>query len=280
MTSAGSQLGALDTSIEDEVSAALDLEITDEAYEAAVSKLLPLTPAQIRQLKSLLAETQRAAAAPAGIPIKPVLTSQTVNLSPGDTPPVVRPSTGYVTSLVFLDATGEPWPIEYLNIGNPKAYNMNWDKKGNVVLLQSLQPFVSANLAVGLKDLNTPIMVKLLPEQKVVDYRVDFRVPSLGPNAVLLTESLPGTESPLLMDVLNGIPPQGSKPLRVEGGKGDAWFLDGMIYLRTKMTLLSPGFISTLSSADGTHAYALQKAPLILASDYGKTVQLTLKGLD
>ena len=155
----------------------LNPELSDAAYEEAVSELLPLTPAQIRQLRMLMAETQRASAAPPGIPLKPVLTSQTVNLSPGDTPPVVRPSTGYVTSLVFLDVTGEAWPIAYINIGNPKAYNVNWDGKGNVVLLQSITPFISANLAVGLKGLNTPIMVKLLPEQQVVDYRVDFRVP-------------------------------------------------------------------------------------------------------
>ena len=68
----------------------------------------------------------------------------------------------------------------------------------------------------------------------------------LGPNAVLRSESLPSTESPLLMSVLNGIPPDGSKPLEVEGGKGQAWALDGIIFLRTKLTCIVAGFYLNL----------------------------------
>ena len=45
------------------------------------------------------------------------------------------------------------------------------------------------------------------------------------------------------------------------------------------LNVLSPSWISSMSSPDGTHVYELTKSPVILASQRGSVVQLMIKGL-
>lgn len=253
----------------------------DQAFTDTTDNLLPLTPDQIRTLHTLFSRTQRAVAEHAGIPPRPTSTSKIVNLSPGATPPIIRLSAGYVTSLVFLDASGAPWPIGAYDLGDPRSYNIQWDKKSNMLLVQAITEYKTGNLAILLQGLNTPIMLTLIPGQRSVDYRVDLRVPGLGPNAAptVTPEILPGAANPILLDVLNGIPPQGSRALQIVGRDCQVWIVNGKMYVRTRMTILSPGWISTLSSADGMHAYEMQPTPVLLASENGKMVKLTIQGL-
>lgn len=253
----------------------------DQAFTDTTDNLLPLTPDQIRTLHTLFSRTQRAVAEHPGIPPRPTSTSKIVNLSPGATPPIIRLLAGYVTSLVFLDASGAPWPIAAYDLGDPRSYNIQWDKKSNMLLVQAITEYKTGNLAVLLQNLNTPIMLTLIPGQRAVDYRVDLRVPGMGPNAAptVTPEVLPGASNPILLDVLNGIPPQGSRALQILGRDCQVWIVGGKMYLRTRMTILSPGWISTLSSADGMHAYEMQPTPVLLASENGKMVKLTIQGL-
>lgn len=257
-------------------------DLRDHAFTDTSDNLLPLTPDQIRTLHTLFSRTQRAVAEHPGIPPRPTSTSKIVNLAPGATPPIIRLAAGYVTSLVFLDATGAPWPVAAYDLGDPRSYNIQWDKKGNTMLVQAITEYKTGNLAVLLQGLNTPVMLTLIPGQRAVDYRVDLRIPGLGPNAIpsiTSQEILPGASNPLLLDVLNGVPPPCSKALQIVGRDCQVWLLGGKIYLRTRLTVLSPGWISTLSSADGMHAYEMPQTPVILASENGKMVKLTIQGL-
>lgn len=253
--------------------------VRDQAFEETVRTQLPMTPEQIRTLKAMFDEAQKAAAETPGTPPKPTSNSQIVDLSPGATPPIIRLQGGFVTSIVFLDATGSPWPIAAYDLGDPRSFNIQWDQKGNTLMVQAISGYKTGNLAVMLQGLNTPIMLTLLPGQKAVDYRVDLRLPGIGPNTVTTVTHLPGKETPVLLDVLNGVPPQGSTTLKISGcSKCNAWLYNGEIFLRTRFTVLSPGWIATLTSADGTHAYQLPSTPVILVSDKGKTDTLTVEG--
>ena len=51
------------------------------------------------------------------------------------------------------------------------------------------------------------------------------------------------------------------------------------LFLRTRLTVLSPSWLSTMRSPDGTNVYEMIKAPVILASSRGKIIQLNIKGL-
>jgi intracellular multiplication protein IcmK len=123
-------------------------------------------------------------------------------------------------------------------------------------------------------------MLTLIPGQKVVDYRVDVTVPGYGPSAKQLpiSSGLPPEATPILLDVLDGIPPSGSKQLIVRDNVGSAWLLEDKIYIRTDYTLLSPGWLATMASADGTNAYELQRTPMVLMSKNGKVVHIKIEG--
>lgn len=256
-----------------------DIGVSDEAFANTVRNMLPLSPDQIRTLRKMFDDSQRAVAAAPGTPAKPTSASVMVNLSPGSTPPVIRLQSGFVTSLVFLDSTGAPWPIKAFDLGDPSSYNVQWDKKGNTLMLQALTQYKQGNLAVMLKDMNTPVMLMLMPGQNAVDYRVDLRIPGLGPEANPILNGLPSTASPELLSFLDGVPPQGAKALKISGGECQGWSLNGHVYLRTRLNVISPAWISTMSSPDGTHVYEMQNTPVVLTSARGKLVKLVIKGL-
>lgn len=257
-------------------------EIVDnKAFKDMVRTLYPLSPEQIVRLKQIYHTNEYAQAATAGTPPKPTATSQFVNLSPGSTPPVIRLSQGFVSSLVFLDSTGAPWPISAYDLGDPSAFNIQWDKTSNTLMIQAMKLYNYGNLAVRLKGLNTPVMLTLIPGQKAVDYRVDLRIQGFGPHAAKMPmeEGLPPSASDILLHVLDGVPPAGSRRLVVSGGEARAWLAREKMYIRTNLTVLSPGWLASMTSADGTHAYEMQKSPVLLVSWHGKVMQLKVEGL-
>lgn len=266
---------------ENELPSSENETIDELAFKSLSDKLFPLSPEEIIRLKQLYHTSEFAQAASTGTPPKPTASSQFVNLSPGSTPPVIRLSQGFVSSLVFLDSTGSPWPISAYDLGDPQAFNIQWDKTGNTLMIQANKLYTYGNLAVRLQGLNTPVMLTLIPGQKAVDYRVDLRMQGYGPNAKSMPteEGIPPSANELLLHILEGVPPGGSSRLIVSGGDARAWLLRERMYVRTNLTILSPGWIASMTSADGMHAYELQKAPVLLVSWHGKVMQLKVEGL-
>jgi intracellular multiplication protein IcmK len=249
------------------------------AFGSMAQTMLPMSPEQIKRLRELFNQTQAAAATTPGTPPRPTISSQYVKLEPGATPTVIRLAEGYVTTLVFLDSTGQPWPVENYDIGNPQAFNIQWDKKSNLLMIQATSLYNLGNLAVQLQGLETPVMVTLISGQKAVDYRIDLRIPGSGPNAkALLGRSLPQSADPALLNILEGVPPVRNTALKVSGGLAQAWLVGDHIYLRTRITLISPAWIATMSSPDGMKAYEMPKAPLILGFEDGESIQLKVEG--
>ena len=187
--------------------------------------MFPLSPDQTIKVKKWYESDEYAQASSASTPPKPTATSQMVDLSPGSTPPVIRLSQGFVSSLVFLDATGAPWPIAAYDLGNPSAFNIQWDRVSNTLMIQASKLYTYGNLAVRLRGLNTPVMLTLIPGQKAVDYRVDLRMQGNGPNAkqIPMDVNLPSSSKDVLLHVLDGVPPSGSSHLTVSGGDAQAW---------------------------------------------------------
>ncbi|WP_172622817.1 DotH/IcmK family type IV secretion protein [Aquicella siphonis] len=250
------------------------------AFNSMLQQNMPLAPQQVVQLHQQIDVAQRAAAIPANIPPKPVSTTLMVNLAPGTTPPAVRLAQGYVSSLVFVDSTGSPWPIAAFDIGNPKAVNIQWDGKSNILLIQAVSPYSNGDIVVRLVGLPTPVTLELVSGQRVVDYRVDLHISGIGPNAkdLPMGTSLPNSANQLLLGVLDGVAPAGSKLLNVRGADCQAWQLGEKMYLRTRLTVLSPGWIGKMVSPDGMQAYELPKTSSVLISRYGEPAELKIEG--
>jgi intracellular multiplication protein IcmK len=252
----------------------------ETAFNALMQQNMPLTPQQVVRLRQLIDASQRAASIPATVPPKPVSTTLMINLAPGTTPPAIRLAQGYVTSLVFVDSTGAPWPVAAYDIGDPKTANIQWDGKSNVMLIQATSPYGDSDLVIRLTGLMTPLTLELVSGQRVVDYRTDIHVSGLGPNSKDLPTGtpLPNSANQLLLGVLDGIAPPASKTLTVKGGDCQAWLMGERMYLRTRLTVLSPGWVGRMVSPDGMYAYEIQKSSSVLVSQYGEPIELKIEG--
>lgn len=250
------------------------------AFKNMMAQHMPLTPRQVVQLRQLIDKSQRAAAIPPNIPPKPVSSTLMINLAPGATPPAIRLAQGYVSSLVFVDASGSPWPIAGFEVGDPRTTTIQWDGKSNIIFMQAVSPYSEGNLVVRLVGLLTPITLEIVSGQRVVDYRTDIHVPGFGPNSKDFSTgtALPSSANQLLLSVLDGVAPPGSRELTVKGGEAQVWLVDDTMYLRTRLTLLSPGWVGKMSSPDGMIAYELQRTSSILVSQYGNPVELKIEG--
>jgi intracellular multiplication protein IcmK len=266
--------------------------IRQRAFSQVPMGLLPMSPGQIKLLHRLYNRSQRAMASEGDVPPRATSTSLTVDLSPGSTMPVVRLASGYVSSLIFLDVTGKPWPIQSYDLGNPNAFSIQWrsstkpDVKlgsdtGNTLIIQALTLYKHANLAVTLQGMNTPIMLTLVSGQKAVDYRVDVHVPKRGPLASPFenADQYPDTADGRLMGVLNNVSSKSMHPLVLkEGVNLKAWKSGHYLFARSPLTIISPSWIAKMSSSDGAmHAYKLPYTSVLLVLDGGKLTSVTLE---
>lgn len=245
----------------------------------AIEQKLPLTPDQIRQLRRRLDAVQRATAEAPHVPPKPRLGQVLVDLSPGATPPVVRVAAGHGAVITFLDSTGSPWPVVAAENAAKDSFSLAQAVPGSsTISLNAESNYGNGSMTVYLKDLPTPITLTMLSGQPVVDYRLDVRVPLPGPNAKpspVPVKPIPDVSfDTRLADVLDGTPPASLKPLVIAGLQGQAWRDGNQMFLRTRMTLLSPAPTQVTSSQDGTKAYGMDWTPVIVLSDDGKPVTL------
>ncbi len=254
----------------------------EEAFDELLGEVLPLSPQQIMQLQKFYDLSLQAKATPPTPPPTPHFNSLPVNLEPGSQAPVIRLAAGFVSTLLFVDRTGAPWPITAYSLGDPKNFNIQWDNQSNTMFVQSTKKYVHANMAVRLVGLNTPVMLTLVSGQKNVDFRVDLQLQARGPEAFpAVVEKTPYSTqvNADMINILDGIPPVGSLKLDVHGGPGQAWLFQDKVYYRSKVTLLSPAWMATVSSPDGTHVYEIMPTPYLLASKDGKTINIKLTGL-
>ncbi len=259
----------------------LEQALRDEAFDASLTGLLPLTPDEIRRFLQAYDKTQEAVQRPPYEYPEPVLGVETLSLEPGQPPQEVNTAVGFVTTLNFVDSTGEPWPIK--DIGWAGEFEiLQPEEEGNVVRITPLSEFAHGNMSVRLVDLKAPVVVTMKTVRDKVHYRLDLRVPSIGPKGALpvmdtkISLSAGGKD---LVTVLEGITPQGAEKMIVSGtdSQSTAYLVNGKTYFRTPLTLLSPAWTSSVKSADGMTVYELEEAPVLLLSDNGKMVRAYVK---
>lgn len=263
-------------------SAQLQQEIRTEAYDAAITGMFPLSPDQIQTLLKRYDKTQNAAATPPYDAPQPEISVQNISLDPGMPPPVIKTAVGNVTTLNILDATGAPWPVQDVTWAGDYEI-VEPEEGGHIVRITPMSHFARGNIVIRLLTLKTPLTMTLETGRDIVQYRVDARIPEYGPfaNAPLMqgAKSSLVAGSPDLTSLLDGVMPGGMVKLEVTGvdGRTTAYTGGGVTYVRTPLTLLSPAWKSSVSSADGMNVYALGNAPVLLLSDGGEFQRATLK---
>ena len=268
-----------------EMQAAMELEaeqqrkkLEDQAFDAALKQLLPLEPEQIRKTLEVFKVKREAAETPITVP-EPRQVVQTLSLDPSEAPALIKMAPGHVTTFTILDSTGAPWPIQ--DIGWAGKFDISTPETGgHVVRITPLTAHGIGNLSIRLVDLITPVTVRLGTGIDEVHYRFDARIPRPGPLAKTPLIQFGGLKAVAGRDdnmtgFLDGTPPREAVRMNVTGadGRTTAWKVADQLYLRTPLTLLSPGWDSSVSSADGMNVYALNHAPVILLSDEGRMVR-------
>lgn len=247
---------------------------------------LQLTPEQINVIKNIQLQRDRANAMPYTNAAKPVTRTLPINLHPGTQPPVIRLAFGMQTSIVFSDAAGNPWLIDNVVL-NRSLFNdqrqennsaaktgENSDYKGtNILTIEPMTSTPYGNVSITLKGMSTPIILILATGQNEVDVRVDTKVPGHNPDAFMASSyiSMPQTDSSLGY-FLDGIPPTGSKALKVSGFPGtQAWFYENNTYIKTSADVQFPAFISAAKSTSGIGIYKFNgKIPSVTVLSAGR----------
>ena len=271
----------IDGNLNEEGNAKLQDEIRAEAFDAAITGMFPLSPEQIGGLLKRYDSTQKAAKEPPYDTPTPEISVQNVSLDPGVAPPVIKTAIGNVTTINILDATGAPWPVQDVTWAGDYEV-VEPESGGHIIRITPMSHFARGNIVVRMLTLKTPLTFTLETGRDVVQYRVDARIPEYGPFAT--TPIMQGGKSlvagtPELTSILDGVAPSGAVKLAVSGvdGRTTAYAMGGTTYVRTPLTLLSPAWQSSVSSADGMNVYALSNAPVLLLSDGGEFQRAILK---
>ena len=255
-------------------------EIRQEAFDAAITGLFPMRPDEIREVLRQYDTTTRAVEEPInGVPT-PKIVVETISLDPGAQPLMIKTATGYITTLNILDTTGAPWPIQ--DIGWAGDFEIvEPEEGGHIIRITPMSLTAHGNMSIRLVELKTPVTIMLSTSKDEVQYRVDARVGEFGPQSAPQiieggSDIVAGGDT--IMSMLDGTPPNSAERLSVSGvdGRTSAFKYNNMTYVRTPLTLLSPGWQQSVSSADGMNVYALNDAPVLLLSDRGNFIRANL----
>jgi intracellular multiplication protein IcmK len=253
--------------------------IKQQIYENSVEGLLPLSEDQIRGYMKRLESTQEAAVPPSYGQPKGEIKVHTVSLDPSATPPQLDTVPGYITTMTFVDASGQPWPIADIGV----AGNFEVKPTGTGSHILRVIPLASkgvGNMSVMLKDLPTPVIFRLWSGGPNLHWRYDARIPKYGPNAniPLIDRRVLTAGDETIMMFLENAPPAGAKRLKVSGldARTMAWLMNDKVYVRTPLAMLSPSWDASVASADGTTVYQIADAPVLLMSDAGNMLRARL----
>lgn len=258
-----------------------------DLVQMGLDSVAPMTAEQVRKFMEELYRRQSAAREnfTNRPPAKPVTSAQTLDLSPGATPPVVRVAIGQGTVLSFSDAAGRPWEI----VDNINFHGNAFDVKLIAPHLYTiaLKEPAAANITIVLKDLPRPITVTAVPAQNEVDYLVEFTVPRFiggkPPEVAMATAANPMAPTYNATELLNYLyktPPKGAVALTVQGVDGMMAWQTGpnTMVVRTDGMLILPAWLRRHVSTDGMGVYEVPLSPVVAVTRAGQTLRAAISG--
>ena len=228
---------------------------------------------EVRDLKTIYIENEKNRASPYPQIGKPITRTLPLDLAPGKQPPSLHLAQGMQSSIVFSDGRGNPWYIENVSL-NRTLFSDGRGEQGavtqgqtetNILTLEPLTPAPYSNVTVKLKGMNTPIILLLTAAHSTVDVRVDAKVPGLSPDAVVggavaSMVNFPSSDTTLAY-FLDGVPPQGSRQLKVQGFSAEAWSYNGNTYYKTTAEVQFPAYLAAARSTAGTAVFRFNGTP-------------------
>lgn len=255
--------------------------LSDRELIESMGDASPLTPDQIRAVRRHIDQIRRATSEPPKPPPRAVVSSRTVSFEPGAELEQLRLYNGVVSSIVFQDVTGAPWPVRHVATGNAD-WVIEHIEGSNILTISPRVEYSYSNISILLDGAPAPIVMLLEAGRHAqADHRLDLVVQGRGPHAISLSMDVgrsPAAIPAHMISFQDGVPPEKSQRLKTSGADGvSAWRMDDRMVLRTRMTLASPAATRAIRSADGTYVYEVEPTPVVFLLAGGRTVRLNIE---
>jgi intracellular multiplication protein IcmK len=257
---------------------------TRALFEESLRQLMPLDEGQIQEYRERSDQRERAL-----LPVSPSLSSRTVSVSlePGAPPVKVLTTANIATSLVFHDATGQPWPITSVTNGGPSFFQVLRPElpDGNLLNVMPTQGYGTSTIVVTLEKKDIPLVVRLESDsvrspERTADALVLFRLTHHGPRAAIpIIEDIKETASSELLAFLDRVPPASAVRVTLETPTDRlvVWRLGDAHYIRTDHTLMWPAWTAVAHGAGNVRCYEAPVTPRIMLSAGGKIQTVVVK---
>ena len=239
--------------------------VHNRAVQTVIHRHFPLSSADIGLLKGALKREQEALHGP--VPEGRAVSVQ-VSLDPGALFPVIHLVPGIATTITVVDATGAPWPLDDVIVGNAKAFPVRRMNTPNGLVVEPKNNVGWTSLSLVLRGRGTPAVLKLVDSDTLSDTRVTARIEGRGPNAVVpvFQEPRPVVSSRILA-YLDGIPPASARSVPVRGTADmEAWREGNRLFVRTHMDILAPAWTETVSGPNGMKLFVFPPVSVITAA--------------
>ncbi len=200
----------------------------------------------------------------------PLIEHQLIDLSSGFTPELIRVSPGIATAMGFYDATGTPWPVRQLVVGNSDAFEViQLGDNANTLTISPLVRVGWTNLVIALVDEPNPIVLKVMIGEQEAHYRINFQVMQHGPHgdsqSIGSSTPLPESGDQDLLSALTGtFAPTEVETVSLSGVDAEAWIRNDALLVRSRYPLLSPSWLASLSGPGGMKSYRLPVHSVLL----------------
>ena len=264
----------------------------EEMFQDTVDSEMPMSPDEIRRLRKIMNDSQRAKSETPEVPQKPLISTMVVTGDPGEVPAVIRLGSEMVSTLVFTDKTGAPWPIERAYSAStkfdlsPKEADFKDAKRKepiNVITLTSGSSYFTGNIQVNLSGRNAPIMITVMSDQKVVDYQANIVIKAIGPMAApqVFSGRNEFKTDPTMLSLLDGVNLDNLPSLKtsnniIKAYQSKVGTPNQQYFLRSAHTLLSPAWNNYESTADGLRVYAINPTSVVVFSVDGNPTSVNL----
>lgn len=255
------------------------IDISEIAFKDSLKAMIPLSPEQINKFKDAKDEATEA------IVSRPTATlsnkSSNITLKPGAETSNLTLVPGYVSTLVFVDSSGAPWPITSFTVGNPAWFNLvkpDGLESGNMLTINARQNHVNSNIVITLAKHASPIIIQLDADVDAsktnvhADGLVSYRIDERGPNALIpvIGTSIKSPVTEEMTAFLDNVPPPEAKLLKTDAGSEvSVWSFAGKFYLRSPLMLQWPAWSRVVQGHNIT-VHEIPQTPSIVVSDNGR----------
>lgn len=288
----------------------------DSGFPATTDDLLITDPASILKARKSIIRNSAAQRVPVvetfddiAEPLLDIDETFEISSDPSSKTPILNIARYMSTSVTFVDAYGNPWPIrkvsnfmeglvQVVRAADPKQSGGEGgqgeggkgggidphDPQAGSFTVTADKHGATGNLTVYLINRSKPITIMLEGKSGVFHKEATIKISEVGPQTDLgkinrSDEVVVGTKADAdLNNALYGIGPIGSTAMVVEGGEGRVWVKGTSMYMQTPLSVFSPK-VEGASHANGRYrAYKLPASTVVMASnDEGKTVTLKIK---